>query len=114
MKGPGSRKVGTVPRAGWPKQPEVTSPQNRTGQAWKQVFKEEVKEDRHGHIRNIKTPIGQFKCRCNAIVRIDEHGNAACEGCGEIYNDCINKDIKINSKKRKNEMGRFRTDIQKV
>jgi len=70
-------------RAGWPKQKEVHSPENRIGQAWKEneawVFDNEK-------YKVGKRPIGHFTCNCGAVVRYDEHGNAACENCGEIYN----------------------------
>jgi hypothetical protein len=73
-------------RAGWPKQKEVHSPENRTGQAWKEdeawVFNNEKFVAR-------KRPIDHFTCKCKAVVRLDSHGNAVCEECGKIYNDQV-------------------------
>ena len=99
-------------KAGWPKSHPVHSPENRTGQAWKQVFVDEVKEDRHGHIRPIKTPTGHFKCHCGAIVRIDEHGNAACVSCGEIFNDVVkdHNPVGISNRAKKRAMDKLKYD----
>jgi ribosomal protein L37AE/L43A len=72
--------------AGWPKQPKVTSPQNRTGQAWKPSSVQVVAK-RGEEIKVFDMPRGSFLCKkCNEIVRIDKRGFAACDKCGDIYN----------------------------
>jgi hypothetical protein len=79
-------------RAGWPNGKPVNSPENRTGQAWRENTRKERVADsgaRDG-FTTIVIHEGHFTCRCNAIVRIDRHGNAACVACGEIYNDMLN------------------------
>jgi hypothetical protein len=71
-------------KAGWPKSHPVHSPENRIGQAWKQTNAKACSIETH---KEIDIPITHFICHCNAIVRIDRHGYAACVACGEIYND---------------------------
>jgi len=73
-------------KAGWPKCHEVHSPENRTGQAWKE---EEAYVFDNEKYAVGKRSLGHSLCRCNAIVRIDKHGYAACEVCGEIWNDGV-------------------------
>lgn|GEM_PF-7063772 len=76
-------------KAGWPKAALVHSPENRVGQSWKERTIKKQIEAGNGKIKTIEVSDGHFKCRCNAIVRIDEHGYAACVGCGAIYNSNI-------------------------
>jgi hypothetical protein len=63
------------------------SVENRVGQAWRpeKVLKEGV--DVFGNKKVFLVEEGHFRCRCGAIVRIDKNGFAACEMCGEVYND---------------------------
>ena len=75
-------------RAGWPKARLAHSFEGRVGQAWKpgKVPKEGV--DCFGNKKIFLVEEGQFRCKkCSAIVRIDKNGFAACESCGEIFND---------------------------
>lgn len=98
-------------KSGWPKQAPVHSPENRTGQAWKERTVKKQIEAGNGKIKTIEVSDGHFKCHCNAIVRIDEHGYAACEECGEIYNSNIicsptsNRELKRRIEKHKYDCG---------
>ena len=52
--------------------------------------------------------------KCSAIVRIDKNGFAACESCGEVYND--SKTIRgteyhMSKAKKKREMERFKASL---
>jgi hypothetical protein len=89
-------EVAKVPKAGWPRCNEVHSPENRTGQAWKEI---EVKVFDNEKDYAINVSIGHFACNCGSVVRYDEHGNAVCERCGEIYNSGRREEpVKIKSK----------------
>lgn len=58
---------------------------SRVGQAWAQT-KALVFNADWGTVALL--PIDHFRCvHCNAIIRIDTRGYAACEVCGQIYND---------------------------
>jgi hypothetical protein len=72
---------------GWPKSRLAHSNEGRVGQAWRpgKVPKEGV--DAYGNKKVFLVEEGHFKCRCGSIVRIDKNGFAACESCGEVYND---------------------------
>ncbi len=74
-------------RTGWPKARLAHSFEGRAGQAWKpgKILKEGV--DLFGNKKVFLVEEGHFRCKCGAIVRIDKSGFAACESCGEIYND---------------------------
>jgi hypothetical protein len=72
-------------KAGWPKQKEVHSPENRIGQAWKEKTVQVIGKCGESY-KLFDAPDGHFTCNCGAVVRYDDHGNAACENCGEIYN----------------------------
>jgi len=79
---------GSMKKAGWPKARPAHSFTGRVGQAWKpgKVLKEGV--DVFGNKKTFLVEEGHFRCtRCSAIVRIDKNGFAACESCGEVYND---------------------------
>lgn len=72
---------------GWPKPRLAHSNEGRVGQAWRpgKIPKEGI--DKNGNRKVFLVEEGHFKCRCGSIVRIDKNGFAACESCGEIYND---------------------------
>ena len=75
-------------RTGWPKARPAHSFEGRVGQAWRpgKVLKEGV--DLFGNKKVFLVEEGHFMCRqCGSVVRIDKNGFAACESCGEIYND---------------------------
>ena len=74
-------------RTGWPKARPAHSFEGRVGQAWKpgKVLKEGV--DIYGNCKKFLVEEGHFRCKCGSIVRIDKNGFAACESCGEVYND---------------------------
>ena len=75
-------------KAGWPKARPAHSFEGRVGQAWKpgKVPKEGV--DCFGNKKIFLVEEGHFRCKkCSAIVRIDKNGFAACESCGEVFND---------------------------
>ena len=75
-------------KAGWPKARRAHSAENRVGQSWKEkTRKERIEDPKDGKIKIVDVHEGHFTCRCNAIVRIDKRGFAACEACGEVYND---------------------------
>ncbi len=75
-------------KAGWPKARRAHSAENRVGQSWKEkTRKEQIEDPKDGKIKIVAVREGHFTCRCNAIVRIDKRGFAACEVCGEVYND---------------------------
>jgi len=57
---------------------------SRVGQAWAQVKVWVVDDSRDVSL----LPFSHFRCsRCDAVVRIDTRGYAACECCGLIFND---------------------------
>lgn len=75
-------------KAGWPRSRLAHSNEGRVGKAWKpgKVLKEGV--DVFGNRKVFLVEEGHFRCKkCSAIVRIDKNGFAACEKCGEVYND---------------------------
>ena len=75
-------------KSGWPRSRLAHSNEGRVGQAWKpgKVLKEGV--DVFGNRKVFLVEEGHFRCKkCSAIVRIDKNGFAACESCGEIFND---------------------------
>jgi len=75
-------------KTGWPKSRLAHSNEGRVGQAWRpgKVLKEGV--DVFGNRKTFLVDEGHFRCKkCSAIVRIDKNGFAACESCGQIYND---------------------------
>ena len=74
-------------RTGWPKARLAHSFEGRVGQAWKpgKIPKEGV--DCFGNRKVFLVEEGHFRCKCGSIVRIDKNGFAACESCGEIFND---------------------------
>ena len=74
-------------RTGWPKARLAHSFEGRVGQAWRpgKVAKEGI--DDNGNRKVFLVEEGHFKCRCGSIVRIDKNGFAACESCGEVFND---------------------------
>ena len=76
-----------VKKEGWPKPRLAHSNEGRVGQAWRpgKILKEGV--DLFGNKKVFLVEEGHFKCKCGSIVRIDKNGFAACESCGEIYND---------------------------
>jgi hypothetical protein len=75
-------------KSGWPRSRLAHSNEGRVGQAWKpgKVLKEGV--DVFGNRKVFLVEEGHFRCKkCSSIVRIDKNGFAACDKCGEIYND---------------------------
>ena len=58
---------------------------------------------------------GHFRCKkCSAIVRIDKNGFAACEKCGEVYND--SKTIRgteyhMSKARKKKEFEKFKASL---
>ena len=75
-------------KSGWPRGRLAHSTESRVGQAWKpgKVPKEGV--DCFGNKKIFLVEEGHFRCKkCSAVVRIDKNGFAACESCGEIFND---------------------------
>lgn len=98
-----------VKKAGWPKARRAHSQENRVGQAWKQRIVEKQMEDRKtGKIKVFKIPNGHFRCRCNGIIRLDHRGYAACEKCGQIYND--GPTVVVGRKQKKRDLERFKYD----
>ena len=101
-------------KAGWPKARPAHSFEGRVGQAWKpgKVLKEGV--DIYGNCKKFLVEEGHFRCKCGSIVRIDKNGFAACESCGEVYND--SKTIRgteyhMSKAKKKREMERFKASL---
>jgi len=90
------------------------SVENRAGQAWRpgKVAKEGV--DGNGNKKIFLVEEGHFRCGCGAIVRVDKNGFAACESCGQIYND--SKTIRgteyhMSKAKKKKAMEEFKASV---
>ena len=102
-------------KSGWPRSRLAHSNEGRVGQAWKpgKVPKEGV--DCFGNKKIFLVEEGHFRCKkCSAIVRIDKNGFAACEKCGEVYND--SKTIRgteyhMSKAKKKRELERFKASL---
>ena len=90
------------------------SAENRVGQAWRSGSVQVVGEDIFGQVKVFSLPSGHFLCKkCDAVVRIDARGFAACDVCGEIYNDCTSSKPKMTEKSKKRSMGNFRVACQR-
>jgi uncharacterized C2H2 Zn-finger protein len=95
-------------KAGWPRARPAHSFTGRVGQAWKpgKVPKEGV--DCFGNKKTFLVEEGHFRCtRCSAIVRIDKNGFAACEKCGEIFND-RGHEQQMSNRQKKASLERFK------
>jgi len=76
--------------------PARSNDEGRVGQVWAE---NEIYIFDNEKYAIVKRSTGHFQCHCRAVVRLDEHGNAACEACGEIYNDGIKvESVKVKSK----------------
>ena len=84
------------------------STENRVGQAWRSGSVQVMGEDIFGQAKVFSLPSGHFLCKkCDAVVRIDARGFAACDVCGEIYNDF--SEVKIVSRRaQKRRMEEFK------
>jgi len=101
-------------RTGWPKARLAHSFEGRVGQAWRpgKVPKEGV--DCFGNKQIFLVEEGHFKCRCGSIVRIDKNGFAACESCGEVFNDSKiirGTEYHMSKAKKKRELERFKASL---
>ena len=101
-------------RTGWPKARLAHSFEGRVGQAWKpgKIPKEGV--DCFGNRKVFLVEEGHFRCKCGSIVRIDKNGVAACESCGEIFNDrepIRGTEYHMSKAKKKREMERFKASL---
>jgi hypothetical protein len=79
------------------------------------VLKEGV--DVFGNRKVFLVEEGHFKCRCGSIVRIDKNGFAACESCGEIYNDSKTvrgTEYHMSKAQKKRELERFKASLVKA
>ena len=74
-------------KAGWPRCRLAHPHEGKVGQAWRARTEDQEGEDVFGNKKSFPVEVGPFLCRCGAIVRIDKNGFAACESCGQIYND---------------------------
>jgi hypothetical protein len=96
-------------KAGWPKARPAHSFEGRVGQAWKpgKVLKEGV--DVFGNRKVFLVEEGHFRCKkCSTIVRIDKNGFAACEHCGEIFNDSGSMGHRASNRSKKAALERFK------
>lgn len=61
--------------------------EGRVGQAWGRKKVPAEGKTKFGKKITVMVDAGHFRCHCGAIVRIEKNGFAACEHCGEIFND---------------------------
>jgi len=60
----------------------------------------------------IRIPKGHFRCpACDAVVRLDRHGFAACERCGLIYNEMISAPERMSNRSRKRILEKVIYDV---
>ena len=101
-------------KSGWPRSRLAHSNEGRVGQAWKpgKVPKEGV--DCFGNKKIFLVEEGHFRCKCGSIVRIDKNGFAACESCGEVFNDrktIRGTEYHMSKAKKKRELERFKASL---
>lgn len=94
-------------KAGWPRARLPHQHEGKVGQAWRARTEYQEGEDVFGNKKSFQVEVGPFLCRCGAIVRIDKNGFAACEHCGEIFND---GPIEASEKIKRRAEGAFRRD----
>ena len=94
-------------KAGWPKARLAHSFEGRVGQAWRARTEDQEGEDVFGNKKSFPVEVGPFLCRCGAIVRIDKNGFAACEKCGEIFND-RGHEQQMSNRQKKASLERFK------
>jgi len=71
-------------KAGWPKQAQVHSPENREDQAWSQSKTPAcIIQWGPNYGKQIMIPTGHFLCKeCGGIVRVDLKRGPFCMTCG--------------------------------
>ena len=74
-------------KAGWPRPRLPHQNEGRVGQAWNRKKVPTEGEGKFGKKKIVMVDAGHFRCHCGSIVRIDKNSFAACESCGEIFND---------------------------
>jgi uncharacterized C2H2 Zn-finger protein len=104
-------------KTGWPKARPAHSFESREGQAWRpgKVLKEGT--DIFGNKKTFLVEEGHFRCKCGAIVRIDKNGFAACESCGEVFNDrktVRGTEYHMSKAQKKRELERFKASLVKA
>ena len=83
---------------------------SRVNTAWRPGYIQVIGEDVFGHHRVFDLPEGHFRCRCGNVVRIDVRGFAACELCGQIYNDEGNAKAAMSNRERKRQLEKLKYD----
>jgi len=94
-------------KAGWPRCRPAHSNEGKAGKSWRARTEIQEVEDAFGNKKSFPVEVGPFLCRCGAIVRIDKNGFAACEKCGEIYND-RGTASQMSNRRRKAALERFK------
>lgn len=84
------------------------SHENRVGQAWAEQMVQVIGQCGSSH-KLFDAPIGHRKCHCLGVIRVEEHGWAECEHCGEVYNYNGDKPkIIISNRSKKRSLERFK------
>ena len=83
---------------------------SRVNTAWRPAYVQVVGEDVFGQHQVFDLPEGHFRCRCGNVVRIDVRGFAACELCGQIYNDGGNAKAAMSNRERKRQLEKLKYD----
>jgi len=94
-------------KAGWPRCRLAHPHEGKVGQAWRARTEDQEGEDVFGNKKSFPVEVGPFLCRCGAIVRIDKNGFAACEKCGEIFND-RGHEQQMSNRQKKASLERFK------
>lgn len=95
-------------KAGWPRARLPRQHEGKVGQAWRARTEYQEGEDVFGNKKSFQVEVGPFLCRCGAIVRIDKNGFAACEHCGEIFNDSGSMGHRASNRSKKAALERFK------
>jgi len=94
-------------KAGWPRARLAHQHEGKVGQSWRARTEDQEGEDVFGNKKAFPVEVGPFLCRCGAIVRIDKNGFAACEKCGEIFND-RGHEPQMSNRQKKDALERFK------
>ena len=101
-------------KAGWPRARLARQHEGKVGQSWRARTENLEGVDAFGNKKMFRVEVGPFLCRCGAVVRIDKNGFAACEKCGEIYNDgktIRGTEYHMSKAKKKKELERFKASL---
>ena len=96
-----------IKKAGWPRPRLPHQNEGRVGQSWMEKKVKKEGEDCFGNKKTFLVEDGHFLCHCGSVVRLDKNGFAACENCGEIFND-RGHEPQMSNRQKKLSLERFK------